>query len=217
MNKYYVCLLLVGVLFLSACSSNEEIQAVSLKGIDNIYIDHGSTTVEVESADIESVEASWLNSNGPEIVIDKEKDTIKIRLKSNFRQIVNIGKMPHLSIRIPTSYEGKVTIDGSSGNVKVKDLAAQKLDINGKSGNVSLDYLEIKNDIHVSVKSGNVVLNLEDKDSNVKWLLESGSGHRSIAIPLDDSQQSKRKTEGQTGDGSNNVQIETMSGSITIK
>jgi len=216
MNKYYVCLLLAGMLFLSACGSNEEAkQTVSLKGINNIYIGHGSTTVEVESADIESVEASWLNNNGPGIVIDKEN--INIRLKSDFRNIVNIGKMPQLSLRIPANYEGKVTMDGSSGNVKIKNMDTQKLDIKGKSGNVSLDYLEINNDIHVSVKSGNVLMNLEDKDSNVNWVLQSGSGKQSVAIPLNNSKQSNRKTQGQTGDGSFNVQIETTSGNITIK
>jgi len=218
MNKYYVCLLLAGMLFLSACGSNEEAkQTVSLKGINNIYIDHGSTTVEVESADIESVEASWLNNNGPGIVIDKEKEHINIRLKSDFRNIVNIGKMPQLSLRIPANYEGKVTMDGSSGNVKIKNMDTQKLDIKGKSGNVSLYYLEINNDIDVSVKSGNVLLTLEDKDSNVNWVLQSGSGKRSVAIPLEDSKQSNRKTQGQTGDGSFTVQLQTTSGNITVK
>ncbi|MCG7408333.1 DUF4097 domain-containing protein [Paenibacillus sp. ACRRX] len=218
MNKYYVCLLLVGILFLSACGANEEaMQTVSLKGINNIYIDHGSTTVEVESADIESVEASWLNNNGTGIVIDKENEQFNIRLKSDFRNIVNIGKMPQLSLRIPANYEGKVTMDGSSGNVKIKNMNTQKLDIKGKSGNVLLDYLEINNDIHVSVKSGNVQLTLEDKDSNVNWILQSGSGKRSVSMPLEDSKQSNRKTQGQTGDGSFTVQLQTTSGDITVK
>lgn len=219
MNKYYVCLLLVGMLMLSACSSNKEehAQTVSLKEIDTIHIDHGSTTLVVESADIESLEASWLNSNGPGIVINEEEDEIKIQLKKDIRQIVNIGKMPQLSVRIPNSYKRKVTIDGSSGNVNIKNLNTQKLDIKGRSGNVSLDYLEIDSDIHVSVRSGNVLLNLEDKGSNIHWLLQSGSGNQSVAIPLEIRQQSNRKTEGQTGDGSFNVQLQTTSGNITIK
>ncbi|MGZ9585875.1 DUF4097 family beta strand repeat-containing protein [Paenibacillus marinisediminis] len=219
MNKYYVCLLLVVMLFLSACSSNnqEYAQTVSLKGINNIHIDHGSTTLVVESVDIESLEASWINSNGPGIVIDKEEDTINIQLKSDLRDIVNIGKMPQLSVRIPNSYERQVTIDGSSGNVKIHNLNTQKLDIKGSSGDVSLDYLEIDSDINVSVKSGDVLLNLEDKDSNINWLLQSGSGRQSVGIPLNNSQQSNRKTQGQTGDGSFHVQLQTTSGDITIK
>ncbi len=221
MKKYYVMLLLIVMLFLSACRFNEEnedLQTFSLVGIDVFHIDHGSTSIEVESADIESLEASLLmNNNGPGIIIDEEEHKIKIGLKSDIRQIFNIGKMPHLSIRIPTNYKGKVTIDGSSGNVKIKNLNTQKLDIKGNSGNVTLDYLEINSDINVSVKSGNVLFNLEDKDSNINWLLKSHSGRRSVGIPLNNRQQSNRKTQGQTGDGSFNVHLQTTSGNITIK
>ncbi|MCI1590239.1 DUF4097 family beta strand repeat-containing protein [Heyndrickxia oleronia] len=219
MNKYYICLLMVGILFLSACSSNEQedLQTVAIKGIENLNIDHGSTTLVVESADIESFQASWLNSDGPGIVIHEEKGAINIRLKSDFKEIVNIGKMPQLSVRIPIDYEGKVSINGSSGNANIKNLYTKKLNIKGKSGNVSLDYLEINNDIDVSVKSGNILLNLDNKDSNIHWLLQSGSGRRSVAIPMENRQQSNRKTQGQTGDGSFNVQLQTTSGNITIK
>ncbi|SMG41747.1 DUF4097 family beta strand repeat-containing protein [Paenibacillus aquistagni] len=217
MKKYYVCLLLVGILLMSACSSDADSQTMSIAGIESLNIDHGSTSLIVESADIDSFEASWLNINGPGIIVDEEGDQINIRLKSDLRNIINIGKMPELSVRLPNTYEGKVTIDGSSGNANVKNLQSQKLSIIGKSGNVTLDYPNINHDIHVSVKSGNVVVNLEDKESNANWLLESGSGKRSVNIPLDDSKQSKRKTEGKTGDGSFKVEIKTTSGNITIK
>ncbi|WP_152392917.1 DUF4097 family beta strand repeat-containing protein [Paenibacillus guangzhouensis] len=221
MNKYYVCLLFMGMLFLSACSNHEEkedMRTISLKEVDILHIDHGSTTVIVESANIESLEASLLmNHNGPGIVIDEGNQKVKIRLKSDIRRMLNIGKMPQLSIRIPTHYEGKVTIDGSSGNVKIRNLSTRKLDITGTSGNISLDYLKINSDINVSVKSGNILLNLADKFSNINWFLQSGSGRRSVAIPLDNRQESNRKLQGQTGDGSFNMQLQTTSGDITIK
>ena len=217
MKKYYVCLLLVGILLMSACSSDADSQTMSIAGIESLNIDHGSTSLIVESADIDSIEASWLNINGPGIIVDEEGDQINIRLKSDLSNIINIGKMPQLSVRLPNTYEGKVSIEGSSGNANVKNLQSQKLSIIGKSGKVTLDYPKINHDIHVSVKSGNVVVNLEDKGSNANWLLESGSGKRSVNIPLDDSKQSKRKTEGKTGDGSFKVEIKTTSGNITIK
>ncbi|WP_195573979.1 DUF4097 family beta strand repeat-containing protein [Paenibacillus sp. 1001270B_150601_E10] len=221
MNKYCVYLLLVGLLFLSACSNHgekAELQTISLADIDLLHIDHGSTTLEVESADIESLEATLLmKHNGPGVVIDEGNQKIKIRLKSDIKRIFNIGKMPKLLIRIPNNYEGIVTIEGSSGNVKINNLNAPQLDIKGSSGNVSLEYLEINSDINVSVKSGNLLFNLEDKDPNVQWFLQSGSGRQSIAIPLDHRQQSNRKTQGQTGDGRFNVQLQTTSGNITIQ
>ncbi|MGI2297216.1 DUF4097 family beta strand repeat-containing protein [Paenibacillus sp. GXUN7292] len=220
MKIYFTCLILTGILFLSACANEEqeEIHAVALKEVENIHIDHGSTTLKVESADIESVEVGLLyNNNGSGIVINEGKQYIKIRLKGDIRRLLNIGKMPELLIRIPASYTGNITIDGSSGNVNIKNLNEQKLDIKGSSGNVALEYAHINNDIHVSVKSGNVLLKLNDKNSNAYWLLKSGSGRRSVAIPLENIQRSNRKTEGQTGDGSVKVQIHTTSGNITIK
>ncbi|MFD2170538.1 DUF4097 family beta strand repeat-containing protein [Tumebacillus lipolyticus] len=221
MNKYCVYLLLVSMLFLSACSNDketEELQTISLAEVDILHINHGSTTVVVESADIESLEATLLmNNNGPGIVLDEGKQKIEIRLKNDIKRMLNIGKMPQLSIRIPTNYEGEVMLEGSSGNVKIKDLNTHKLDIKGSSGDVSLDYSVINGDVDVSVKSGNLLLNLEDKDSNIHWLLQSGSGRRSVAIPLENRQQSNRKTQGQTGDGSFSVQLQTTSGNITVK
>jgi len=205
MKKYYTCLILAGILFLSACNNEvqEEIHAVAFKGVENIYIDHGGTTLKVESADIESVEVSLLyNNNGSGIVIDEGKQYIRIRLKGDIRRLLNIGKMPQLLIRVPASYAGNITVDGSSGNVKIKNLNNQKLDIKGSSGNVTLEYAHINNDINVSVKSGNVLLKLNDKSSNIYWLLKSGSGRRSVTIPLENIQRSNRKTEGQTGNGS---------------
>ncbi|MFD0713356.1 DUF4097 family beta strand repeat-containing protein [Paenibacillus sp. GCM10027626] len=217
MKKYYVFLLFLCMLFLGACNNieDDDRQTISLGKADLIHIDHGSTALEVESADIESLEVSSFLHKG--FVIEEGKQTIKIRPKSDVRRMLNIGKTPSLSIRIPTSYEGKLTVDGSSGNVNIKNINVQQLDIQGSSGSVSLEYLEINSNINVSVKSGNILLNLKDKNSSINWLLQSGSGRRSIAIPIDNRQQSNKKTQGQTGDGSFHVQLQTTSGNITVK
>ncbi|MBU5443507.1 DUF4097 family beta strand repeat-containing protein [Paenibacillus sp. MSJ-34] len=218
MKKVCVCLLMLGMLVLSACSFGEEdLQMVSLEGIENVRIDHRSTTVHVESADIEELEAAMMYSFGSGIVIDKRKQRVDIRLKSDNMRIFKLGKQPRLVVRVPTDYKGSVTINGNSGNVNVSNLQAQSVDIQGNSGNVSLDYARINSDVNVSVNSGNVVLNLEDKEPDIRWLLESGSGRRSIALPLNNSRQSGKKTQGQTGDGSFQVRIRTTSGSITVK
>lgn len=220
MKKFYGCLLLICIFSISACGHNEieDLQMMSLYGIDTIHIDHGSTTVHVSTADVAELEASLLmHDNGPGVLFDKERRNLKIRLKSDVRRVLNIGQMPELFIRVPIGYEGKIIVDGSSGHVNINDLYAEELDIRGKSGNISLDYTEITNEIKVSVKSGNVLLKLENTDSNVHWLLQTGSGRRSVAIPLENRQQTSRKTEVRTGDGSFNIQIKTASGNITVK
>lgn len=48
-------------------------------------------------------------------------------------------------------------------------------------------------------------------------MLQSGSGRRSVAVPLQDRNESNRKTEGRTGDGEFEVRLKTSSGNISIK
>lgn len=187
MRKFYICLLIFCMFFLMACGNEGtmDLQSRKLEGIDRLHIDHGSTPVHIESAEVDALEAFLsMDSDNSEIAMVQMNKELKIQLKSDLRRIVNIGKKPRLTIRIPMNYEGEVLLRGSSGNVKINDLQASKLNIDSKSGNVSMDYQEINQDIHVSVRSGNVTLSLKDKDSNVKWLLKSGSGRCSVAIPL---------------------------------
>ncbi|MGM1049730.1 MAG: DUF4097 family beta strand repeat-containing protein [Bacillota bacterium] len=222
--KFRFIMLLVLVMFLlSACGNEsgeatENIQSVSLKDVDVLQIDHGSVKLNVESADIDSLEASLLfDDNGPGIVMDKSKKKIKIRLKSDVTRILKIGKMPQIKVRIPSDYKGEVLIDGSSGNVAGSELQTHKLVVKGKSGNISLDFAKFHSDISVSVSSGNVKLSLNDDTPDASWLLQSGSGSRSISIPLEDHQQSNRKTEGQSGSGLYKVNLKTGSGNISVQ
>lgn len=220
MRKFCICMLMFCMFFLMACGNEGtmNLQSMKLEGIDRLYIDHGSTPVHIESAEVEALEAFLSIDRGNSgIVMTPKNKELKIQLKSDIRRIINIGRKPWLTIRVPMNFEGEVLLSGSSGNVKINDLQASKLNIDSKSGNVSMDYQQINQDIRVSVYSGNVILNLRDKDSNVKWRLKSGSGRRSVAIPWDERQDKQKSTEGLTGNGSYEVYIETRSGNISIK
>lgn len=222
--KFRLTILLILIMFLlSACGNErgkgtEDIQTVSLEDIDVLQIDHGSVKLNVESADVDSLEATLLfHDNGPGIVMDKSKQKIKIRLKNDVTRILNIGKMPQLQIRIPLDYKGEVRIEGSSGNVNGSELQTHNLVVKGKSGNISLDFSKFHSNISVSVLSGNVKLTLNDDQPDANWLLQSGSGSRSISIPMEDHQQSNRKTEGKSGSGLYEVHLKTSSGNITVQ
>ncbi|WP_019636364.1 DUF4097 family beta strand repeat-containing protein [Paenibacillus fonticola] len=220
MKKLCICALMFCTFFLMACGNegSMNVQSKELEGIERLHIDHGSTPVHIESAEVDALEAfiSMGSYNSDIVMVQKNKE-LKIQLKSDLTRIINIGRKPWLTIRVPMNYEGEVLLSGSSGNVKINDLQADKLNIDSKSGNVSMDYQQINQDIHVSVYSGNVILKLKDKDSNVKWLLKSGSGRRSVAIPWDERQDKQKSTEGLTGNGSFDVYIKTRSGNISIR
>ncbi|WP_339222219.1 DUF4097 family beta strand repeat-containing protein [Paenibacillus sp. FSL W7-1332] len=59
-------------------------------------------------------------------------------------------------------------------------------------------------------------IQLDEETPDATWMLQSGSGHRSIAVPLEDRKESNRKTEGRSGDGQHEVKLKTSSGNISI-
>lgn len=222
MKRYTVAILGVLSLFLlSACSSNgasEDTQIVSLQQIEVVEIEHGSTSLHVETADVEALEVLLLSHNKPaKAVVDQADNQVKIHLDNDITRMLNIGRMPQLKVRIPQDYAGKVQIEGSSGNVTGTGLQSQILQLKGKSGNISLAFTSIDHDVDVTVKSGNVNLKLGEETPNAEWLLQSGSGRRSVSLPLEDRSESNRKTEGRSGDGTYKVKIKTGSGNITIQ
>lgn len=223
MRRYTIAAILwtLTMLLLSACNSTDEngnLQRVTLEEVEVLEIDHGSTTLYVETADVEALEVSLLrNSKSAGAVVDKKGDRIKIHLDNDITRMLNIGKMPQLSVRIPANYEGKVIIDGSSGNVTGTGLQNHSFQVKGKSGNISLAFLRLNHDVEVSVTSGNVNIHLEEETPDATWVLRSGSGRRSIAVPLEDRRHSNRKTEGRSGNGRHEVKLRTSSGNISIK
>ncbi|MEX3623121.1 hypothetical protein [Viridibacillus arvi] len=76
MKKYYkVMLLILTIMFLSACAGgggDEVIQMATFKDIDSIYIENGSSDIDIVSADIDEMESYFhLYDNGPGIVMAK--------------------------------------------------------------------------------------------------------------------------------------------------
>lgn len=224
-NRFIRCLsflcLLPLLLIISACSSNElseEIRHATLEDVSVIHIDHGSTPLQLEVSDTDSLRASLtLASNKGGIIIEDYQSELTIRLKSHMAGLVNIGRKTQLRIGIPSHYEGKVVVKGSSGNVTGVGLRSHSLDIQGKSGNITLENSELNNNLHVSVHSGNVRLRLNDNIPDATWRLQTTSGRRSIDFPLDGQREQKRRIEGTTGDGTHQVNIEAKSGSITVE
>ncbi|NMO96737.1 DUF4097 domain-containing protein [Paenibacillus lemnae] len=207
---------------LTACGEREgtvDVQSTSLEGVEQIHIDHGSTSVHLESdPELSDLEVSITTYDSePAVLLDTQNDTISISMNYDLRRIVNIGRKPHLTIRVPDYYKGKIVVQGSSGNVNSANVQAEELIIQGKSGRISLDYEELRTQLQISAKSGNVSLSLNDKDSDVTWSLKSGSGRRTSAIGWDNTREGKDVTQGVTGSGTYRVDIQTSSGNISIQ
>lgn len=222
MKKYFMVMsVILAVMFLSACTEgleSEDFQMASLKDIDTIHIDHGSTKINIVSADIDELEVYLLlYDNGPRILMDKGKRKIMIRVKNDITRLFKIDRMPQLEVRIPTEFTGEIIVDGSSGSVVGKELQTHNLRVNGSSGNVKLDFLHFHSEVYVTTTSGNVDISLNGHEPDVTLLLKSNSGRRSVGIVLDNHQQGKKETKGTSGSGDYKVQLETSSGNISLK
>ncbi|WP_243764063.1 DUF4097 family beta strand repeat-containing protein, partial [Bacillus sp. XF8] len=98
-----------------------------------------------------------------------------------------------------------------------KELQTHNLRVNGSSGNVKLDFLHFHSEVYVTTTSGNVDVSLNGDEPDAELLLKSNSGRRSVAFVLDNHQQGKKETKGTSGSGDHKVQLETSSGSISLK
>lgn len=213
-------LLLSALLCLPACTSApaEDVQVIALQNIQTIQIDHGSTTLHILDSESDKLEASLImHDDGPGIAWDIDQNRLDISLKSDVARMLNIGEMPELYIRIPAEYDGRLIVEGSSGKVRIQDWNAGELEVRGTSGSIKVNIPEIRNSVKISATSGDVHLTLERSFSNAHWLLESGSGRRSVTFSLEEHEHTNRTTTGRTGDGSHQVHLKTSSGNIKVE
>lgn len=214
-----IFVLLPGIL-LSGCmgeKEREDLQIASLKNIDTLLIDYGSTNVNVVSADIDHLEVSMLlHDNGPSMLIDKEKDKVTIQQKKELIRLFKIGKKPQLEVRIPIEFTGEIILDGSSGDVLGENLQTHNIRVNGSSGKVELDFLQFKSNIDVNTTSGNINVCLNEDEPNATLHLKSSSGRHSVGFALKNVQQSRKETRGTTGNATYEIKLETSSGNILI-
>ncbi|WGU95676.1 DUF4097 family beta strand repeat-containing protein [Paenibacillus dendritiformis] len=222
MKKLYAIALVLAILGLAGCGHRNgeegDRHAADLEGIEVIQIDHGSTTLHLESADIDSLEASLLRyDNGPGITLNKGKRRLSIGLQSSFFRIFNPGMMPQLKVRIPNGFAGQIILQGTSGSVHASSLDTEDLRITGKSGSITLDFADFHSNVSVSTASGNVKLVVNSPEPDLRLKLRSGSGSHSVALPLQEHRQSKGMTEGSAGSGTHEISIKTGSGHISVQ
>ncbi|MEH6945059.1 DUF4097 family beta strand repeat-containing protein [Bacillus sp. JJ722] len=220
-KQLLVLVAMFAMLVLNGCSGDDgessDIQRASLNDINTIYINHGSTSVNVESADIDELEAYvLLYGNKSGVVMDKEARKVSIEQKKDFTRLIKVGKKPRIEVRVPSDFKGEIIVEGTSGNVVGTDLQTHNLQINGKSGNVKLNYLEFHSDLYVTTKSGNVDVSLNEDKPNAAIHLKTNSGGQSVSLPLADLEQEEKETKGTSGKGDYEVKLISTSGNILL-
>jgi lia operon protein LiaG len=130
-----------------------------LTSFKNIDIDAGFTDVEFVSSDTYGIEIKSDNARWDRLL---ENDTLTISLVRNSRvQIMNFNFLPivrnYVKIFIPNdSVLGTITVKTSSGDVNLRDIRAESIDINSTTGNIRL-YGISSNYLQTSSTSGNII------------------------------------------------------------
>lgn len=168
-------------------SSDSEVilnKSLTIENIDTIDISIGVANININEIDgddvtVEFIGESELSENttversGKSIVIKEEKYNTGFSLGNNsFKdRKVNIG--------IPTKYSKDITLEYGAGNVFVKGLKVNGLDIKGGAGN-----LDMRNIVFASLDLkqgvGNTDIDLKDKCGNIK--IKGGVGNLELSM-----------------------------------
>lgn len=215
-----ISLKLLFVLFiLTGCSTGEDIvvSKESLNDVEEIIINFASTDVNFLPSESDELEIFLtVYDNGPGVILDKSSKRLSIELDNDITRLFNLRKKPTLEVRIPSEFNGKVILDGSSGNIYGEDLAQNEIDIRASSGNIKLHFLKFSNDVELATTSGNVSVIIDEKQPNLYLDIRTNSGRQSINLTLNKTSQTKKGLQGSSGNGNNRMGIETKSGNINL-
>lgn len=216
-----ISLNLLFVLFiLTGCSTGEEdivVSKESINDVEEIIINFASTDVNFLPSESDELEIFLtVYDNGPGVILDKSSKRLSIELDNDITRLFNLRKKPTLEVRIPSEFNGKVILDGSSGNIYGEDLAQNEIDIRASSGNIKLHFLKFSNDVELATTSGNVSVIIDEKQPNLYLDIRTNSGRQSLNLTLNKTSQTKKGLQGSLGNGKNKMEIETKSGNINL-
>lgn len=103
----------------------------------------------------------------------------------------------------------------TTGTAKFSDFTGN-IDAKGTTGSISIDYKEFNNNIRAVVTTGSITIRLPEK-SEFSLNAHTTTGRISCDFPINISESSKSKLEGQVGSSRNNIDLDVTTGSISIK
>ena len=108
-----------------------------------------------------------------------------------------------------------IRIDTGSGSIELDDVGGDRLLMDTGSGGVRLTLNRAPTHIDVDTGSGGVTIR-SPNGLNAMVELETGSGSIETDFPITVQRHSRDQVQGQIGDGSGRIKIETGSGSIRL-
>lgn len=208
---------------------NDE-KSFSIDGITSLQVDMTKEHIRVIQAQTNEVKVHYHGTS---------KQNLKLSSKTNNGTVV-IGSTRttnlmrdnlYVDIYIPENYNtqlilhttsgdvtsekvqsGAITINTTSGKIALNDCAGN-INLKTSSGNIFATYNNLdKQDIHIAATSGNIQLKLP---STAEFLLEAKTSTGKLHSDFPVTNENK-KMEGQIGNKSNNVVLQTSTGNINL-
>ncbi|UCF19459.1 MAG: DUF4097 family beta strand repeat protein [Gemmatimonadota bacterium] len=177
------------------------VEARAIRG--NLNIDTGSGSVE--AADVQ----------GDEILIDTGSGKVTLTGASGREIKIDTGSG---SVTLEGASARDVEIDTGSGSVRASEIEADNTTLDTGSGSVTLDLIRLSGGQHVIDTGSGGVTVMIPTDASVHVIAETGSGGFNLDVP--DAQlrrMSRDHVEVEIGGGGARLEIETGSGSVTLR
>lgn len=199
MKKMIIVTVLIGILGMTLTSCNVEFgvesrnssvsaenvsKTISIDNIDSIDISMGAANiniVEIEGNDV-TVDFVGTSKLSEKTIVEKENNTIVIEEKA-YKTSWGFGDNTFadrkVTIGIPSSYTKDIYLEYGAGNVSVKNINVNELQVAGGAGN-----LDIKNivfaELGLEQGVGNTDIDLSEKCGNIN--VEGGVGNLTLRI-----------------------------------
>ncbi|PTM58823.1 DUF4097 family beta strand repeat-containing protein [Desmospora activa] len=205
--------------------------------VNSISVNYGSVDVVVEDGSSNQLEVVLDTfERGPRLSMNQRGDHVDISTEWEGLRIgiMKIGGYltdpPKVTVKVPKDYNQDLNLEGSSGNIELRNLNLNQLqfsasasNVNGEgitakringsttSGGISIAFGKFSTHMNLSSTSGNIDLNLNDESPDLTLRIATKSGSKSIDFPVSGNEES-----GTIGDGTHQVQLDTTSGGISV-
>ena len=215
MKKRFALIILIIIVLYGCATGSDDVQRANMDDVHSLYIEQGSHDLIIESVERPDVEAIY----GRGVTLEKSEGKVTIGVQKSlltFGPKLNLGDS--FKVTIPNDYNGKVVIEGNSGDISSEHVSIADLEIMTKSGDVQLTFSEFRSNVHIVSGSGNVEIVIQEEEPNVTLSTKTRSGNSSIFLPVSlNENEDGKEVSGVSGQGEYQLMIDTKSGDIRVR
>ncbi|MFD3448129.1 DUF4097 family beta strand repeat-containing protein [Microbacteriaceae bacterium 4G12] len=213
----------------------DETKSIAADSIQKIKVAVGSTDVNIMPTNGNDIEVHLYGKGNKEGIntmkfdVKQQGDQLLIATGSTFFIGVQYADTT-LDIRLPQKLYKKIEVNGSSGDMSIKELKADTIQVAASSGHIQAENLEgdmkfklssgkvdislesITKDIYVNASSGDINLDVKQEPTSLVLDFNSSSGKGKVDLPMNYETKTGNRIYGKLGSGEHTVKVNMSSG-----